>query len=155
MKKLFTGTCIGLIISINIMANGIPDGGQVKGRIFDQKSNQPIEFATIALFNAMDSTLVKGTITDTNGEFSASQIAEGRYYIKVRFVGYEEMHYGDLVIDNSNRNVDLGEVYLEASAQNLEEVVITNERNPVEFQIDKKIVSVGEQMTASSLSAPG
>jgi outer membrane receptor protein involved in Fe transport len=144
---------LGLIFTLNIQADELPDGGQVKGRIFDLNSKQPIEYATIALFNALDSTLVTGTITDINGQFNATKIAEGKYYIKVRFVGYEEFHYSDLVIDKRNRSLDLGEVFLEASSQDLEEVVITNARNPVEFQIDKKIVSVSDQMTAASLSA--
>lgn len=142
-----------LFFCMNALADGIPDGGQVRGTIFDQNSNEPIEFATIALFSAMDSTLVTGTITDTYGQFTATRIAEGRYYMEVRYVGYEELHYSNLVINNSNPSLDLGKVFLEASAQVLEEVMITNDRNPVEFQIDKKVISVGDQMTAASLSA--
>ncbi len=68
-------------------------------------------------------------------------------------MGYDELHYSDLVIDRSNRRLDIGTIFLETSSQILEEVVITNERNAVEFQIDKKVISVGEQMTAASLSA--
>ena len=78
INKLFVGIFLSLFISVNIQADGIPDGGQVKGRIFDQKSNEPIEFATIALFNALDSTLVTGTITDTNGRFSAEKVITDR-----------------------------------------------------------------------------
>ncbi len=121
--------------------------------VYDQASNQPIEFATIALFNANDSTLVTGTITDPDGNFNATKIAEGNYYIQVSFLGYEEMHYSDLVIDRSNRRLDIGTIFLETSSQLLDEVVISNERNAVEFRIDKKVISVGEQMTAASLSA--
>ena len=138
---------------MNVQADGIPDGGQVKGMVYDQKSQQPIEFATIALFNAVDSSLVTGTITDPKGSFQATKIAEGKYYIQVSFLGYEQMHYSDLVIDGKNRRLDVGKIFLESSTQMLDEVVVTNERNPVEFQIDKKVVHVSEQMTAASLSA--
>lgn len=153
MKKRFLVIIFSVFAYLNVQADGIPDGGQVKGTIYDQRSKQPIEFATIALFSADDSTLVTGTITDDNGQFSASKIAEGNYYMTVRFVGYEEVHYGNLTIDENNPSLDLGTVFLEESSQVLEEVVITNDRNPIEFQIDKKIVSVGDQMTAASLSA--
>ena len=54
MKKLFTGMIFSLFITLNIYADGIPDGGQVRGMVYDQNSKQPIEFATIALFNAID-----------------------------------------------------------------------------------------------------
>jgi len=153
MKKLGVGMLIGLMIAVNAFADGLPDGGQVKGMVYDHKSKLPIEFATIALFNAVDSSLVTGTITDPKGSFQATKIAEGKYYMQVSFLGYEEEHYSDLVIDGKNRKLDIGEIFLEASSQILDEVVVTNDRNPVEFQIDKKVVHVGEQMTASSLSA--
>lgn len=152
-KKLITGLLFSLLFTLTAVADDLPDGGQVRGMVYDQNSKQPIEFATIALFNAIDSSLVTGTITDTEGNFQATKIAEGTYYIQVNFLGYEELHLGELVIDGKNRRVDIGQIFLEASAQLLEEVVITNERNAVEFQIDKKIISVGEQMTAASLSA--
>ncbi len=144
---------LSLFITVNIQAEGLPDGGQVRGMVYDQNSKLPIEFATIALFNALDSTLVTGTITDLEGNFNALKVAEGSYYMKVSFMGYEELHYSNLVIDRKNRHLDVGQLFLETSSQFLEEVVISNERNAVEFKIDKKVVSVGEQMTAASLSA--
>ena len=89
----------------------------------------------------MDSSLVTGTITDTEGKFHATKIAEGKYYIKVNFLGYEELHLSEIVIDERNSRLNIGEVTMEASTQLLEEVVITTERNAVEFQIDKKVIS--------------
>lgn len=153
MKKIFVGMMLSLVIMLNTKAEGVPEGGQVRGLVYDHKSKQPIEFATIALFNAIDSTLVTGTITDPNGNFNTSKIAEGNYYIEVSFMGYEDSHFSDLVIDRSNRRLDIGTIFLETSSQILEEVEITNQRNAVEFHIDKKVISVGEQMTSASLSA--
>ena len=153
MKGTIAGTVFKIFFALNTYADDIPEGGQVKGKVIDQKSKQPIEYATIALFNAIDSSLVTGTITDQEGNFHATKIEEGTYYIKVNFLGYEEMQYSELVIDADNPRHDLGRIYLETSSQLLDEVEIVNERNAVEFQIDKKVISVGEQMTAASLSA--
>jgi len=153
MKKRYITLIFSMFIMGIIHAEENPEGGQVRGMVYDQKSGKPIEFATIAFFDAQDSTLVTGTITDPDGNFHAKEIAEGNYYIQVSFLGYEESHYSDVVIDRNNRRQDIGTIYLESSTEILDEVVITNERNPVEFQIDKKVISVGEQMTASSLSA--
>jgi len=153
MKGTIAGTVFKILFALNAYADDIPEGGQVKGKVIDQKSKQPIEYATVALFNAIDSALVTGTITDQEGNFHATKIEVGTYYIKVNFLGYEEMQYSELVIDADNPRHDLGKIYLETSSQMLDEVEIINERNPVEFQIDKKVVSVGEQMTAASLSA--
>ena len=54
---------------LQLMANPNEDGGQVTGFIFDQKSKSPIEYATIAIYNAADSSLVTGTISDPEGNF--------------------------------------------------------------------------------------
>ena len=153
MKKIAMGLMFSLFILLNTHADNIPDGGQVRGMIYDQQSNQPIEYATIAFFNAKDSSLVTGTITDPNGNFHATKIAKGNYYIQVSFLGYEELQYSDLVIDHNNRRLNIGTIFLETNSQMLEEVEITNDRNAVEFKIDKKVISVGEQMTAASLTA--
>ena len=153
IKGPIAGTLFNIFFALNSFADGLPDGGQVRGKVVDQKSEQPIEYATVALFNAIDSSLVTGTITDQEGNFHATKIEEGTYYIKVNFLGYKEMQYSEFVIDSDNPRHDLGKIVLEISSQMLEEVVISNERNPVEFQIDKKVISVGEQMTSASLSA--
>ena len=153
MKKNVMIMIFSAFITVNMRADEIDDGGQVRGMVYDQASNQPIEYATIALFNANDSTLVTGTITDPDGNFHATKIAEGNYYIQVSFLGYDDVQYSDLVINRSNRNLDIGKIFLETSSQMLDEVVIRNERNAVEYHIDKKVISVGEQMTAASLSA--
>ena len=153
MRKLSAGMIISLIFTVNLLADGVPDGGLVRGMVYDKDSKKPIEFATIALFSATDSALITGTITDTEGNFQATKIEEGTYYLKVNFLGYEELRFSDIVIDQQSRQLDIGQIYLETSTQLLKEVVITNERNAVEFQIDKKVIAVGEQMTAASLSA--
>jgi hypothetical protein len=38
MRKLFVGMMVGLIISVNALADGLPDGGQVRGMVVDQNS---------------------------------------------------------------------------------------------------------------------
>ncbi len=48
---------------------------------------QPIEFATIALFNADDSTLVTGTITDPEWQFQCHQDCRGQLLYTGEFHG--------------------------------------------------------------------
>jgi outer membrane cobalamin receptor len=49
--------------------------------------------------------------------------------------------------------VELGQIFLETSNQMLDEVEIVNDRNVIDFQIDKKVIFVGKNMSAASLSA--
>lgn len=127
--------------------------GKISGVIQDQDSQVPIEYATVAVYSASDSSLVTGTITDTEGIFDLAKLAHGDYYVVVNYLGYEEHTVDNLQIDRRNSHVDVGEIFLESSAHMLEEVTLVNERNPIEFQIDKKVISVSDQMTSASLSA--
>lgn len=137
----------------HVMAEGSEGGGQVTGWVVDRASDTPIEYATVAVFSAEDSSLVTGTISDTQGRFETSRLDEGSYYVVVKFIGYEEKWLENLTVDRGRKVLEVGEIDLELDMQVLEEVEIINERNSVEYRIDKKVVSVGEQMTAASLSA--
>ena len=64
-----------------------------------------------------------------------------------------DKHRDNVTINRNNTQVALGEIYLETASELLEEVTVVNERNAIDFHIDKKVVTVGKQMTASSLSA--
>jgi len=128
-------------------------GGQVTGRVVDMLSDEPIEYATVAVFDAADSSLVTGTISDTEGRFETSRLDAGNYYVVVKFMGYEDKMLDNITVGKGRKMLEMGEVDLEVDSQVLEEVEIINQRNSVEYHIDKKVVSVGEQMTAASLSA--
>ena len=53
---------------------------QISG-ITKDNLDKPIEYATVSLFNALDSTIVSGKITDKNGEFEIDKPSIGTYYL--------------------------------------------------------------------------
>ena len=65
--------------------------GIVKGKIIDDKTQQPMEFANVALYNVADSSLITGTITGENGEFEIQNLPYGEYYLEANFVGFERI----------------------------------------------------------------
>lgn len=62
---------------------------EVAGRIVDESSKQPMEFADVALYRATDSVFITGTVTDKRGCFAFNPVALGTYYIECSFIGYE------------------------------------------------------------------
>jgi hypothetical protein len=52
-------------------------------------SNQPVEFANVALMDPNTSKPVNGSIADDKGKFVITKVAEGSYNVSVSFIGYE------------------------------------------------------------------
>lgn len=50
---------------------------EVAGRIVDESSKQPMEFADVALYRATDSVFITGTVTDKRGCFAFNPVALG------------------------------------------------------------------------------
>lgn len=67
--------------------------GILKGKIIEQATKQPIIGANIIL-----KTTQKGILTDTLGEFSINDIAEGNYTIVVSSIGFQAKEITDIII---------------------------------------------------------
>ena len=67
----------------------MPKDGYMKGIVLDEVTDEPVEFASVALYNQRDSSLVTGTITDMTGKFEFKELSYGVYYADVRFVGFK------------------------------------------------------------------
>ena len=128
-----------------------PDGAQmpkgtISGVVNDESGNQALEFATVAVFNAADSTLAGGGITDLDGKFDV-QVKPGQYYLKIGFIGYGEKYVSDISVGKENMNVSLGSLKLTASDVQLEEVTVQAERTQMELQLDKKVYNIGKDLS--------
>lgn len=51
----------------------------ITGKVIDSITQNPIEFAVIALYQAKDSSLVNGTTTDINGNFNLKHKGVGNF----------------------------------------------------------------------------
>ncbi|MDO4704241.1 outer membrane beta-barrel protein [Tannerella sp.] len=97
-----------------------PLSAQITGRVVDTR-NQPLEFANVALYALPDTTLITGTITDTEGKFAISSAHTGQSMLRISMLGYETKE-----IDPSRG--EPGIIVLNAIAQQLEDVIVTARR---------------------------
>ncbi|MCK9411645.1 MAG: carboxypeptidase-like regulatory domain-containing protein [Prolixibacteraceae bacterium] len=56
----------------------------LKGRVYNAKNNEPVEFATIVIQNS-----VNGTNSDLDGNFLLKDIQPGFYQLKVSAIGFK------------------------------------------------------------------
>ncbi len=119
MKRLML--TVGLVITtLTIYAQNI---GQIKGKVVDSESNDPIELANVRVLKQNDSTYINGVATDKNGAFSIS-MPYGSYIVHVTYVGNNDA-YKDVSISNSSKLADLGTISLGADNILLDAVVAT------------------------------
>lgn len=127
--------------------------GKVKGKILDNLSGQPMQFANIALYNSTDSTLINGTITAENGEFEMKGLSFGEYYMMVNFIGYGKTQVENISLNSDNSSFDSGEIELNPSTTELGSVDVVADKAPIEFKLDKKVVNVSQTLNAAGGSA--
>ena len=64
---------------------------QISGVIIDEEK-QPVEFATIGLYQIPDSVLIAGTVSNNKGYFSFPNTVSQQLILKISSVGYETIY---------------------------------------------------------------
>lgn len=121
----------------------------VKGKVIDDQSKQPIEYASIILSSAIDQKLVKSVASDKNGEFTLT-IIPGKYHLTIEFISFEPILIENKQIDT---DLDLGVFALLEDNILLESVVIKGEKSTSELKLDKKVFNVGKDLMSNGGSA--
>ena len=127
--------------------------GKITGRVFDSKSGSAVEYATVAILNAKDSSLVTGTVTESNGSFNV-KADYGRYLVRISFMGYTTYFHPNIVtLSDKHASANLGKLQLAPAAMMMDEVVVKAERTMVEYQLDKRVVNVDKNLVSSGGTA--
>jgi outer membrane receptor protein involved in Fe transport len=130
-----------------LFAQEIPKGtGKISGIVMDAKSNQPVEFATIALTDLKGKT-VDGTIADAKGKFTISKVADGTYNILISFIGYKTITRSNVILEAKKNDINLGTVKIEEEATQLSEVVVEGQKDLVEERVDRTIYNAENDAT--------
>ncbi|HKK61934.1 MAG TPA: outer membrane beta-barrel family protein [Bacteroidales bacterium] len=127
--------------------------GEISGKVVEENTDTPLEYTSVAVFSLEDSSLVNGTVTNSEGEFILNDVPFGEYYLEVQFVGYEKATISPVVVSRKSRTTSLGSLELSISTKSLEEVEIVADQRRVEYKIDKKVVNVSEDLTAAGGTA--
>lgn len=126
MKKYIL--IFALIFPLSLLAQNV-----IKGDVIDAKGN-PLQFATVALLNPVDSTLAHFGITNSQGQFEISKIPGGSYLMQTAFLGYKTFYktINIPLIDGEN----FGAIVLESNSLSIDELKITGERIPMLIKKD-------------------
>ncbi len=146
--KIYPLLFLSIFFTVQVHAKEIKDV-TVTGKILDSGSSEPIEYATVTIYNQQDS-LVSGTITRTDGSFVVKSPVRN-FYIQVKFIGYKALTISDFEIKNNK--VDIASRILEPDSQQLGEINVRAEKSQVEFKMDKRVFNVGQDIVSAGGSA--
>jgi len=141
-----------VLIFFGVLAFSSFGQSQIRGKVLDQLSQAPLEFASVAVYQIGDSALVEGSITDVEGEFLIGGLAPGSYFLKVSFVGFRTLTNPAFDLAKNEKR-DLGVLSLAPDQQQLEGVEVQGQKITSDFKLDKQSYSAESFEAAQGGSA--
>ena len=141
MKKVLFSLL--LIISLTSQAQNI------KGKVCYEKDKSPVQFASVALVQLPDSTMITGVITLTDGGFMLEKVKPGNYFLKASFVGYKA-NGKNVIVDATNKEITVDTIYLAEIITSLKEVTVSAERIKGKEMVDRTVYAIPEVIAKSS-----
>lgn len=129
--------CLQLLLCLSVFSQS-----NINGFIKDSVNRIPLEYVTISL-HSVDSTFITGTITDSTGHFNFKDTHSSDYLLRCSMVGYKQQW---VTIDHT---ISLPiAIYMESSANELQEISIVGQRPPVQNKGEKMIINLESYMQA-------
>ena len=115
----------------------------VSGKVTNSENSEPLEYATITILDLKDNNVVTGGLSDETGNFKIST-KKGIYNVLIEYISFKNKTLENINVYN---DLSLGEVQLELNYESLGEVEIIAEETSVEIRLDKKIYTVGKDLS--------
>lgn len=147
MKKLLLTVILSYISTLIYAASPAPV--DIKGKITDATTKDIIEFVNVSIYDN-NGNLVKGAITDLDGNYIIQDIGKGSYTMKVSYVGYRTVEKKINVDGSKNMTLNLS---MREDTELLDEVEIVAEKPQMIFDIDKRIFNADHDLTSLGGSA--
>lgn len=125
--------------------------GKISGKVISHDS-QPLSFANVLLYAVADSSLVKAEYTSEDGSFELQNIAAGKYWLNISFVGLPD--YNSVVFEiTTGQSLDMADIKMQAKSVELAEVTVTAKKPLVEVHPDKTVFNVEGSINATGNNA--
>tara|TARA_R110000868_G_scaffold1389_20_gene10815 strand:+ start:13418 stop:15901 length:2484 start_codon:yes stop_codon:yes gene_type:complete len=152
MKKILLACAIMLCTLSNAQPlNNTPKTGSISGKIIDASLNEPLPYVNIVIKNELNDILTGGISLD-DGTFNISKIPEGNVLITIQYIGFKTVTK-TTNIGEDGYHIDLGNIMLEENVASLDEVTVVAEVSTIQQKVDRKVITVGKDLTTSGPTA--
>lgn len=134
----------GTVAKAQQQPGGQQQQAEILGKLLDDQTGKPVEYASVALLKSTDSSVVTGMLSKGNGDFDFRNIAPGKYILKIYFIGYETFFKPVTVRQSS----DVGNIRLKTTATALKGVEVVGEKPAFTMEIDKRVFNVDKNLAS-------
>ncbi len=127
--------------------------GKISGKILENETREPVEFANISLYHSGIELPMDGTVTDGRGSFKFKNLKTGTYKIVVSFLGFEAQTVDSLEITEKKYSVAIGNVFMSPKNKVLKEATVEGEKSLIETRIDKLVYNASKDLTSKGGNA--
>jgi ferric enterobactin receptor len=145
--------CLVNVLILNAQPRGPLAKGQISGKIIDDATKQPVDYATISIFKDGNTSPFNGVVSDPKGNFVLTNLSTGDYRVTVDFIGYQKKTIDHVTVSGSALNVVLGTILLTPVQNQLKTVEIVGQAPVVENKIDKLVYNVANDLTSQGSTA--
>jgi hypothetical protein len=148
MKRILS-VCVLLICGYGVFAQAenTKGNGKISGAVIDAETNQPVEFANVALLDPTTQKPLDGAVCDDKGKFVIPKVAPGKYSVAISFIGYETQTIESITVEDKKDDVNLGLIKLATSTKILSEVVVEGQKQLIEERVDRTIYNAENDIT--------
>ncbi|WP_445954930.1 TonB-dependent receptor domain-containing protein [Yeosuana sp.] len=125
--------------------------GSISGKILDASLNEPLPYVNIIIKNVANE-IITGGITRDDGTFNISKIPEGKAIVTIQYIGFKTITK-TIVVGEKTHDIDLGNILLEEDIASLDEVTVVAEISTIQQKVDRKVITVGKDLTTSGPTA--
>lgn len=130
-----------------LVCHGSYAQGIIHGMVLD-RSNKALAGVNVLLLHPADSSLVKGMVTDDRGAWSFGNVKPGNYLLAYSAIGFEKVYSPVLTIPDKEKK-DMGIQVLSEAGKQMAEVTVMAKKPLFEQKIDRLIVNVEGNITAT------
>ncbi|MBR7027129.1 MAG: outer membrane beta-barrel protein [Bacteroidales bacterium] len=105
----------------------------VKAVLVDEENGNPVEFATVSLYDEEKEETVTYALTDSKGMVEIKKVKAGKYTFKGELLGYDPY---TTEIEITDKDIDLGTLKMKVAVNFLEGATVTDVGNPIIIKKD-------------------
>lgn len=131
-----------------------PKMGRVYGKVLDNTTGLPVEFASVQVLWYSKDSLLGGSMVKANGDFAVDGLPSfGQVRVKVMFIGYKDYLQKVYLSPPDKVDQDLGDIKLMVDEKILNTVEVSAEKSTVTLGIDRRTYNVEKDLSVKGGTA--
>ncbi|MFP9100574.1 TonB-dependent receptor domain-containing protein [Flavobacterium sp. RHBU_24] len=134
----------------SVMTIAAQTQGSISGKITDKASGQALPYVSIVVKD--NGTTVASDVATDDGNFTVKNLPLKSYKVEVVFMGFKTQTV-TAALTAARPSLNLGTIALTEEATTLDTVEIIKETSTIEQKIDRKVITVGRDLTTAGATA--